>query len=586
MTGSSTQNPHSSLGKVFFHRADELRERTFIRVQRKGNFDEVSWTTFAAEVRDLLLGLDASGFAQGHVTAIIAENRIEWLCADLATLAGGFPNVTLSPALSDHLLIRLLRHAGVRAAFVEDELAAQRLLCHRNELSDLKAIFLMTAGQRSLDPAVQPMDALLARGRNQPHGRLDELLNRVAPDDVATIMYTSGSTGEPKGVIRTQENMLANIASGGEIVSSPPGEMAVLMLSLNHLFGRFGFHKSVATGRTTAVVEATEKESDIETIRALAPTTMSLVPRVIEMIFERLLQYDDNQLHWNEIEAAWEACGTVDFLNSPEIKTRRDALSESARALLGGRLKYVSYGGAPVPPHVTRFFHVIRIPLIGSYGSTECGGVTVSGLDENDPTNLGKPFANVEIRLAEDGELLVRGPSVSPGYFKNPEATREAFEPDGWFHTGDLGEISANGSLRLVGRKKDVFNCADGTNIYPQQIEVLLEADPFIRQAILIGDRKPFITALLVPETQRIASELGATAGTVSHANTVEFLRKRIDGLNTGLEDFEKIRNITLVARGFPPSVRTITVFQKVKVDRKAVEREYAAEIEKLYREE
>jgi len=582
----TSQREPQTLGEVFFLRAAELGERTFVRVEHKGRVDEISWRAFATKVRDLLLGLDASGFTQGAVTAIIAENRIEWLCADLATLAGGFPNVTLSPALSDKMLLRLLKHSSARAAFVEDHAGAERLLGHRNELSELREIFVMSTESASSDASVHTFDELMERGQAAPGTKLSELIGRVQVHDLATIMYTSGSTGEPKGVMRTQENILANLTSGAEIVLSKPEEMAVLVLSLNHLFGRFGFHKSVATGRTTAVVEATEKEVDIETIKALAPTTMSLVPRVIEKIFEKILEHDSNRSHWIKIETEWELHGNAGFLDSsPESKARRDSLTQSARALLGGRLKYVSYGGAPVPPHVARFFHVVRIPLIGSYGSTECGGVTVSGLDENDPTNLGKPFANVEIRLAEDGELLVRGPTVSPGYFKNPEATKEAFEPDGWYHTGDLGEISEKGSLRLVGRKKDVFNCADGSNIYPQQIEVLLEADPFIRQAILIGDQRPFITALLVPDSERVASELGSPQTAADEA-TLNFLRKRIERINTSLEDFEKVRKIAMITADFPPSVRTITVFQKVKVNRKAVAKEYAAEIAKLYEEE
>lgn len=586
MMERATAHEHHTLGQVFFYRARELGERTFVRLQRAGRFEETSWSAFATKVRDLLLGLDASGFTRGDVTAIIAENRIEWLCADLATLAGGFPNVTLSPALSDNMLLRLLKHSSARAAFVEDDLGAKRLLAHRNALPELREIFVMGSDTPSPDRAVCTLDEVLARGQAAQPVHLEQLLDRVQAHDLATIMYTSGSTGEPKGVMRTQENILANIASGGAIVLSNPEEMAVLVLSLNHLFGRFGFHKSVATGRTTALVEATEKDVDIETLRALAPTTMSLVPRVIEKVVERILAHDQNRSHWTSIERAWAAHGDAKFLEtSPAIKAACAALTESARERLGGRLKYVSYGGAPVPPHVTRFFQAIRIPLIGSYGSTECGGVTVSGLDENDPTNLGKPFGNVEIRVADDGELLVRGPTVSPGYFKNPEATREAFEPDGWYHTGDLAEIEENGSLRLVGRKKDVFNCADGTNIYPQQLEVLLESDPSIRAAILVGDRKPFLGALLVPDMQQVALAINSATETPPHTETLKVLQARIDSLNESLEDFEQIRRIVLMAEDFPPAVRSVTIFQKVKVDRKAVERIYAEQIERLYNE-
>ena len=168
-------------------------------------------------------------------------------------------------------------------------------------------------------------------------------------------------------------------------------------------------------------------------------------------------------------------------------------LREAAQQALGGRVKYITYGGAAMPPRILRFFDIIGVPLIGSYGSTECGGVTLCGIGNAKPGSLGRPFPNVELRLAEDGEILVRGPSVTPGYFEDPEATREAFDADGWFRTGNLGKIDNEGSLYIIGRKKDLFNCADGSNINPRTIEALLENDSFIRQAVLLGDHRPFI---------------------------------------------------------------------------------------------
>jgi long-chain acyl-CoA synthetase len=230
-----------------------------------------------------------------------------------------------------------------------------------------------------------------------------------------------------------------------------------------------------------------------------------------------------------------------------------------------------------------RFFELIGIPLIGSYGSTECGGVTLCGIGENRPGNLGKPFANVQIRIAADGEILVRGLTVSPGYFKNPEATREAFDDDGWYQTGDLGVIESDGSLRIIGRKKDVFNCSEGSNIYPSFIELQLENETFIRQAVLLGDRRPFIAALIVPSRRKIADALHREIVDLTASEIEAALWTQIGRVNVRLEEYEQIRKFVVMSEPFPEIVRSINQFQKVKVDRKAVAERYQMEIESIY---
>jgi long-chain acyl-CoA synthetase len=226
---------------------------------------------------------------------------------------------------------------------------------------------------------------------------------------------------------------------------------------------------------------------------------------------------------------------------------------------------------------------LIDLPLIGSYGSTECGGVTLCGIDHAKPGSLGKPFLNVELRLAEDGELLVRGPAVTPGYFEDPQATQEAFDADGWFHTGDLARIDSDGDLYIVGRKKDIFNCADGSNIYPGFIELLLENDAFIRQAILLGDHRPFIAALLVPDRGRIAAMLNLSEAALSDGDIEAALWQHIDVINAQLEPYQKIGKIAVIAHDFPDEVRSVTVFHKIKINRQAVEQRYRESIERIY---
>ena len=585
--GSPAHGRH--IGQIFFQRAEELGDRTFIKLQNGERFEEISWRDFAGTVQCLVLALAGIGIARDHKVAIIGENCLQWLAADLATLAGGWASVVAAPSLSDLMLSKILSHSECRAAFVQDAAAVGRLLNLKGQLPKLSHIFVMQKGDTIL-PGTVSFDELVARGRRGGIQQLNGIIESVHPNSLATIMYTSGSTGEPKGVMRTQDNLLANITNGGELVLSKAEELSVIVLSLNHLFGRFGFFKSVVTGRTTAIVEATELKLNLRIIESLGATAMALVPRVMAYIWNRILDDGENRQLWQQLEQldqkrtpGGQVADVSEAKRFAELKTK---LADATRRALGGRIKYISYGAALMPPTIMRFFELIGIPLIGSYGSTECGGVTLCGIGENRPGNLGKPFANVEIRIADDGEILVRGPTVTPGYFKDPEGTREALEPDGWFHTGDLGALDPDGSLRITGRKKDVFNCADGSNIYPSFIELHLENESYIKQAILVGDRRPFIAALVVPDRDRVAAALKRAATDLSAAELKSAVWSQIEHVNRQLESCERISKIALIENDFPSEMRRVHPVQKIKIDRAAVAVCYGKEIEDIYAHE
>ena len=579
-------NDPRHLGALFFQRVEQLGGKTFIKLQREGRLEEISWKDFGSKVQGTMLGLYSLGLRKGERIAVLSENRVEWLCADMATLASGLPNVVVSPRLSDATILKVLSHSGARVVFVENEIGVGRLLNLKGQLPLLAHIIVMDRMSFRL-PDTLSFGDLLVRGREDGRERVNTILESVHPNDLATIMYTSGSTGEPKGVMRTHRNIISNIGSGSGISLSKPEELAAVVLTLNHLLGRFGFHKSAATGRTTAILEATEQEVDLRVIRALSPTSMTLVPRVMERIWAAVLADGENREQWEALERLLQLKAGKGSLGPDEIRRYeglKASLREAVKRSLGGRIKYITYAGAPMSPRIMSFFEAIGIPLLGSYGSTECGGVTLSGIGENRPGTAGKPFPNVEMRIADDGEILVRGPMVTPGYFENPEATREVLDPDGWFYTGDLGSFDPDGSLRIVGRKKDIFYCSDGSNIYPGYIELLLENDPFIRQAVLLGDHLPFMAALLVPDRGKIAAELKKQESALTSSEVEKLHWPRVDKVNAKLEDSERIRKIVVLDKDFPDKVRSVTAFQKIKVDRKAVEELYRKEIEAIYR--
>ncbi len=539
-SNSSPQGRH--IGQIFFQRVEQLGDRTFIKLQTGGRFEEVSWRDFGAMVQNLILALWSLGLVPGETVGIIGENSLPWLCADLATLAGGWPNVVVSPSLSDLMLAKILGHSECRAAFVQDVTGVGRLLNLKGQLPALSHIFVMEDGE-SIVAGTWSVKQLIDRGGSADARRLQEILESVHPNDLATIMYTSGSTGEPKGVMRTQDNLLSNITNGGELVVSKPDELTLIVLSLNHLFGRFGFFKSVVTGRTTALIEATELKLDLKVVASLAGTAISVVPRVMERIWNAILDEGDNRQLWQQLEELDRKRSSTELSETEkrQCDELRSGLKAAVRQALGGRIKYIAYAAAAMPPRIMRFFELIGISLIGSYGSTECGGVTLCGIGENRPGNLGKPFPNVEIRIAGDGEILVRGPTVS------------------------------------------IFNCSDGSNIHPGFIELLLENESFIRQAVLLGDRRPFIAALVVPDCNQIAHALNRAPSTLSNSEIEAALWVQIARVNGRLECYEQIRKIAMMKNDFPPEVRSINVFQKIKVDRKVAAERYQREIDEIY---
>lgn len=577
------QSPRSTLGQLFFRRVSELGCRTFLKIQRGGSFEDKSWRDVGAMVQSTLLGLHELGMAKGDNVAILGDNSLPRLCADLATLAGGLPNVVISPEVSDFTLSKILAHSRCRAIFI-DAVAAPRMLAVKTQLPNLSHAIVFDGNAEGLCGSLS-FDELLDRGRRRHLSQLDQLLKAVEPNDLATIMYTSGSTGEPKGVMRTHRNLLSNISSGGEILLNKAEELTIIVLSLNHLFGRYGFLKSAVTGRTTAMIEATELNLDLSVIQGLRPTAISVVPRVMERLWNGILDRGSIGELWDcleKLERDNRLTGAGDHAGG-EIEEIKAKLRQAARQALGGSVKYITYGGAAMPPRIMRFFDVIGVPLIGSYGSTECGGVTLCGIGNAKPGSLGRPFPNVELRLAEDGEVLVRGPTVTPGYFEDPQATREAFDADGWFCTGDLGQIDNEGSLYIIGRKKDLFNCADGSNINPGTIEALLESDSLIRQAILVGDHRPFVAALIVPDHGRIAAALDRMETALSDREVEAALGQRVELINTQLDRYERIRKFAVISNDFPEELRSITTLQKTKIDRQAVEDKYRVEIEAIY---
>jgi long-chain acyl-CoA synthetase len=515
-----------------------------LRFVRGDAVQTLSWEELAEHLTALMLGMDQLGLRAGARIGILAQNRWEWIAVDVAAAGRGLATVAIDPSWSDNLLVRIVDYAGVDSVFVESAEEAARIERLRPRLPRLGSVVVIESDGASGE-TLRFADLLEAGRAVADPRRVEQLLRAVRLDDLASVMFTGGSTGQPKGVIRTHGNTLSKAGAwfpwmGDETRPEPaPDDVLLNPLSFCHSAGRWGAHMALVRGATLALPRASALSLD--DFAALTPTHMLAVPRVV-LRLQKLL--------WKE---------------------RRDPAG--IRAALGNRLRCLVSGGAVLAPDLIDFFQRAGTEVRVAYGSTEAGVLAIH------PVSAGRGLGRLigaELRI-EAGEILVRGPSVTPGYLDDPATTAAVRSEDGWWRTGDAGEVDASGHLWLSGRIRAMFNCYEGTNIDPLALEHLLESDPYISEAVLIGHRRPYLVALLVPDDERLARE--------AVSDRESFLRERVSRLNERLEDFEQIRRIRVVDRAAMAQVRSITVAQKVRVDRAAVEQVFAAEIRELYGE-
>ena len=538
-----------------------------IRFVRDEAAHAISGRDLQERVAALLLGLDELHLSRGARVAVLSQNRWEWILIDLATAGRGVANVSLDPGWSDTMVARVLNHAQAEVVFAETGVDVARIQQLAAEIPTIRALVAIDAVEERAAAGVRSLSDVLDAGlRGRDGRRVEALLASVQPDDLATVIFTGGSTGQPKGVLRTHGNVLSSGWAwfpwmGEEAEPDPAPDDALLNpLSFCHSAGRWWYQMALARGATLALPSSASPS--LQDLALLAPTHMATVPRVVLNIHQLLLP------HVASILERLEALGAED----PERAPLRERLSDVIRERLGGRLRHIVFGGAALAPELIEFFEEAGIRVRAGYGGTEAGIVAVQSRDEPRGT-VGKP-KGAEVRL-EAGEILVRGPAVTPGYLANPDATAAARGDNGWWRTGDAGAFDDEGHLVVTGRVRAMFNCYEGTNIDPLELEQLLEMDPYVREAILVGHRRPYLAALLVPDDARLLHE--------EVDDRESFLMSRIARINNGLEDFERIRCIRVVDPESTALVRQVTAAQKIRIDRDAVDRVFARDIDVLY---
>ncbi len=591
-----------TLNQIFFNAVERFDKPDALRVKVGGVYQSLSHRTVAERVRRVALGLRALGVERGDRVGILSENRPEWAIVDYGCLSAGITDVPLYPQVPSEQIAYILDDCGAVAIFVSTESQAAKIAAAREggKLAKLRHVI-------GFGPALAPgVDLTLidleARGAAAEtevaitRYRADAM--QVRADELATIIYTSGTTGEPKGAMLTHGNIASNVTAVLDVIPMSVVDVSLSFLPLSHILERMFDFLMFAAGVSIAYVES--MDTIVANLGEVMPTIVVSVPRIYEKIYARVLEsalaggavkkriffwaraVGDR---WSTETLAGHRPGAVLAL---QYRIADRLVFSKLRQRVGGRLRYFVSGGAPLAPEINKFFYAAGLMILEGYGLTETSPV----IAVNTPASfrigtVGKPIRQVEVQIAGDGEILCRGPNVMKGYFNKPDATRDAIDAGGWFHTGDIGVLE-DGFLRITDRKKDIIVTAGGKNIAPQPIENDLKTNKYVSQAVMIGDKRKYPIVLVVPNFDSL--EKWAKIKNLSWTSHQELLtqpivhakmEKEVLGKLRGLAHFEMPRKVGLLERDFTIESGELTPTLKVK--RRVVDQKYKPLIDSLY---
>jgi len=593
--------PIKTINDFFADTVKTYGERPALSSRTPGGkgWDTLTYNDLDDLVRRFSLGLRTLGIEPGDHVAILSENAVRWAVADLATLAIGGVTVPIYPTLPAAQIAHVLKDSGSKAIVAADAKQLAKLADIREECSDLKLIISMDDDSAKDD--VLSFEAVLKEGDASGAGLTpgyEELRRSVTVDNLMSLVYTSGTTGNPKGAMLTHGCMSAAVTGAWEAFPfTPPNDSFLSFLPLCHVFERVTYCLSLAMASHTYYNDSIFKLLD--NLSETKPTVMQCVPRVFESIHERVLetvskQPEDKQrwFHWAvDINARVAERKNHGKLVRPTLWLRglvadKIVLSK-IRARFGGRLKFFVSGGAPLNVTTANFFHALGLPILEGWGLTETtAAASANPFGRAHVGTVGTARFGSEVAVAGDGELLVRGPNVMTGYWNNPTATAEVIDAEGWFHTGDIGEIDKEGYIKITDRKKDIIVLANGKNVAPQPIEGRIRQSPYIAEIVLLGDRAGGVSALIVPNFDKVKQwfkENGKEKPTDEEITTNSDVRKlfklEIEKNAGELADFEKVKRFALLDHALTVDGGELTPTLKVK--RKVVSEKYGKLLEK-----
>lgn len=587
---------NETLPRMVLSQTERLAGRTALRRKLEGVWRDISWQQLGDHIRAFGSGLIGLGIRPGERVAVMAPNGPEWVYADLGSMACGALSVPVYHTEGIDTVLHILQDSQSRFLFIHSPLVAGELLGLLDRLPHLERIIQLegaAAGQHclTLETFLRPRDAAAAE--------LARRIEAAEAGDIATLVYTSGTTGPPKGAMLTHANFLSNVEACSRLFDIGPEDECLSFLPLSHVFERMaGYYFMLRQGAVIAYAE--NFESVPSNLAEVRPTVAISVPRLYEKMYARVMErvlagpWLKKQLFFGALKAG-RALVTKEMRGEPAglplrktVALARKVVFAPLRQHLGGRLRFFVSGGAPLGRDIAEFFFAVGLPIYEGYGLTETSPVIAA----NDPHHVrlgtvGRPLPGTEVRIAEDGEILTRGPGVFQGYWKQPEQTAAAFD-DGWFRTGDIGRIDADGFLAITDRKKDLIVTAGGENVAPQVLENLFKADKFIANVMVYGDRKPFLTALVVPNFDNIEKyarehriDFLNHCDLVNHPQILKLIRDRIDLHQLSMPPIQRIKRFTLISRDFSGSDGEVTPTLKTK--RKVVTMHFHRVLEGMY---
>ena len=587
-----------TIPRQFLASVEKYNRRDAFRHKQNEKWVDVSHREVLENVHAVALGLRDLKLAKTDRVAILSENRLEWAFADFGILFAGGVTVPVYPTLIMSQVEYILKDADVRVAFVSNKAQAAKVAALRANLPLLERVIAFD--EDAAGSGATTFRELVERGRALVSQKsAADLAGEVAPTDWASIIYTSGTTGEPKGAILTHKNFMSEVRMNLDAFQVGTDDVNLSVLPLSHVFERIVSYVMMTAGAQIAYAEAIE--AAIANMKEIRPTIVCLVPRVFEKFYDGI---HDNVAKGNAAKRGMFAWGTrvgVAAVNAKLGSRRKNPLLQLqhtiARKLVfakvqdrvGGRLRFFVSGSAPLARNIIEFFHAAGLPILEGYGLTETAPVvTVNTFQHTRLGTVGRPLQGEEVRIAADGEILVRGDNVMQGYFKKADETAAAIV-DGWFHTGDIGELDKDGYLMITDRKKDLIATAGGKKMAPQPVENKLRMNAMVAEAVLVGNRRPYIALLIIPNYARLeawAASAGVNTGDrkalLASPEVHKLYQQVVDEVNETLAQFERIKSFTLLEAELTTASGELT--PTLKVRRKIVEEKFKDQIDAMYR--
>lgn len=604
-------NEPRTLGRFFLQRCRETPDARALGWIEAGEVRSITFSEYRSLVEQVSLALAKHGLAVGDRVAILAATCKEWHFIDIASMCGRAVVVPIYPSYLPHEVVYLLNHSESKVLVVENDAQMDKIIPHLEELPGLQIIISLNELNEDTKKRIRnhiPLTTykeLLREGIDEVRANPDQFeanIKQQSGEETASIIYTSGTTGEPKGALITQSaftTMLLNIQGfiKGALSST---DRSLVFLPLSHVLGRCDSLLPLAFGSEAVYAESIDKV--VENIALVRPTIMIAVPRIFEKIYSKINAQIDAGPYWKKeafhlaIKAAEAYFAKIDEDRSPNgfeliaYKAAYETVFKQIYQKFGGRIRYFVSGGAPLAPEIIKFLRYANLTVLEGYGLTETiAPCAVNPLIRQMPGTVGRPLGDVSFRFADDGEILIHTQAMFREYYKNPQATKEAFTADGWFKSGDIGEFNPQGYLRITDRKKDLIKTSGGKFVAPQKLENMLKARKWISHVVIVGEKHKFITALIGIEKERflpVLDQLGmssdcSVADLVQNPQVKEWIQADIDAVNQDLAQYESIKKFSLVPEEFT-TANFLTPSLKVK--RKVVMEKYNGQIEAMYR--